>query len=400
MPNITLGTSRARMNELLGTRADLLAQANRELDAGNHEEYKSLMAKATAMNPQIEDLKALVAEYDRYDIAHAPTFGSDARDMQAMGEHLMAGERVNFDPKNVVSAIRTNSTTFSGSLVAPTGGSTQINDGAAAQVSTLINQVRVETFEGLSSYEEAYLQSIQEASDGSPATVGGTARKASDPVWKKAKLMAHEVNVTSFVDRNITRLSPAAYAAKCQAYALKGLQRKVNALICNGDGLASTEIFGLTNGKNTDGENIFSAAADITAINEDTLRNLVFGYGGDEEVSSQARLVLNKLSLDAFGKIKLKADDNRKLYKITQTGNTGTIEEGGLIVPYTISSAIGSKTIAYGDPLAYLLALFGPYSIRVDESVKSVERMIAILGDVLVGGNLTVDKGYSVATLT
>ena len=399
MPNITLGTSRARMNELLGTRADLLAQANRELDAGNHEEYKSLMAKATAMNPQIEDLKALVAEYDRYDIAHAPTFGSDARDMQAMGEHLMAGERVNFDPKNVVSAIRTNSTTFSGSLVAPTGGSTQINDGTAAQVSTLINQVRVETFEGLSAYEEGYIQSIQEASAGSPGTVGGTARKASDPVWKKAKLMAHEVSVTSFVDRNLSRLSPAAYAAKCQTYALLGLQRKVNALICNGDDLASHEVFGLTNGKNTDGENIFSTAADITAINEDTLRNLVFGYGGDEEVSSQARLVLNKLSLDAFGKIKLKADDNRKLYKITQTGNTGTIEEGGLIVPYTLSSAIGSKTIAYGDPLAYLLALFGPYSIRVDESVKSVERMIAILGDVLVGGNLTVDKGFSVATL-
>ena len=400
MPNINLGTSRARMNELLGQRSDLLAAAERELAAGNNSEYKALFGKATALNAQIDDLKAVVDEYDRYDVSHAPVFGSDDRDMKAMGEHLKAGERVNFNPKSVLDAMRTNATTFTGSIVAPTGGSSQLNDGHAAQVSTLINQVRMETFEGLNAYEEGYVKSIQEASSGAVKTVSGTVRQVTDPVWRKAKLLAHEVQVTSFVDRNISRLSPVNYAAKCQAYALKALQRKINALICNGDALDTHEIFGIINAKNTDGENIFATAAGVTAINEDTLRNLVFGYGGDEEVASQARLVLSKKSLDAFGKIKIKADDHRKLYEITQEGNTGTIKEGGLIVPYTISSAIGDSTIAYGDPMAYLLALFGNYSIRVDESVKSVERMIAILGDVLVGGNLTVDKGFSVSTLT
>lgn len=398
MPNITLGTSRARLNDLKSQRAAILESAEKELNAGNTAEYKSLLTKAQAMNAQIEDLNNLVTEYDRYDIAHAPTFGNDSRDMKAMGEHLLAGERVNFDTVDVVNALLTNSTTFSGSLVTPTGGSSQINDGTAAQVSTLIHQVRVETFDGLTSYEEGYIKSIQTASSGSLATVSGTARSASDPVWKKAKLMAHEVQTTSFVDRHLSRLSPAAYAAKCQGYALKSLMREVNKLICNGDQLGTHEIFGITNAKNTDNENIFAPVSGITSIDADTLRTLVFGYGGDEEVSSQARLILDKTSLDAFGKIKLATDDNRKLYRITQNGNTGTIEEGGLIVPFTISSAIGDKTIAYGDPLAYLLALFGPYSIRVDESVKSVERMIAILGDVLVGGNLTVDKGFSIAT--
>ena len=50
--------------------------------------------------------------------------------------------------------------------------------------------------------------------------------------------------------------------------------------------------------------------------------------------------------------------------------------------------------------MSYLLALFGSYTIRVDESVKSVERMIAILGDVLAGGNLVTDKGMLIANLT
>lgn len=52
--------------------------------------------------------------------------------------------------------------------------------------------------------------------------------------------------------------------------------------------------------------------------------------------------------------------------------------------------------MVYGDPMNYELGLFGDYTIRVDESVKAVERMYAILGDVMVGGNLIVDKGFVV----
>ena len=51
----------------------------------------------------------------------------------------------------------------------------------------------------------------------------------------------------------------------------------------------------------------------------------------------------------------------------------------------------------YGDPINYELGLFGPYEIRVDESVKAVERMVAILGDAMVGGNLIVHQGFVVA---
>lgn len=400
MPNITLGTSRARLNDLKSQRATILENAEKELNAGNTSEYNSLMEKAKAMNGQIKDLDDLVKEYDRYDIAHAPKFGSDPKDMKAMGEMLMAGERVGFASDLVKQALVSNTATvFSGDLVAPTGGSSQINDGFNAQVSGLIDQVRVETFDGLAAWEESYLKTIQTATTGKPATVGGTTRADSSPVWRKAKLMAHEVQTTAFVDRNIAKLSPAAYAAKAQGYALTALRREINKLIVNGDGGGSPEVFGLINAKNTQSENIF-ATSSVTAIDGDALRSMVFGYGGEEEVSANARLILNKVNLDALGKIKIGGDDNRPLFDISLTGNTGTIKSGGLIVPYTIASAIGSNTLAYGDPMSYLLALFGSYTVRVDESVKSVERMIAILGDVLVGGNLTVDKGMLIANLT
>lgn len=400
MPNITLGTSRARLNDLKSQRASYLEAAEKELTAGNTNEYKAKLAKAQALNPQIEDLASLVKEYDRYDIVHAPKFGTDTKDMKEMGQMLMAGERVGFASGLVKQALISNAATvFSGDIVTPTGGSSQINDGHNAQVSGLIDQVRVETFDGLTGWEESYLKTIQIATHGTPATVGGTTRTDSSPEWRKAKLLAHEVQTTAFVDRNIVRLSPAAYAAKAQSYALIALRREVNKLIINGDGTDSPEVFGFLNAKNTKGENIFDISS-VTAINEDTLRSMVFGYGGDEEVSANARLVLDKVSLEKLGKIKIGADDNRPLFDISQSGNTGTIKAGGLIVPYTIASAIGSNALAYGDPMNYLLALFGSYTVRVDESVKSVERMVAILGDVLMGGNLTADKGMLIANLT
>lgn len=53
----------------------------------------------------------------------------------------------------------------------------------------------------------------------------------------------------------------------------------------------------------------------------------------------------------------------------------------------------------YGDPSNYELGLFGDFTVRVDESIKGEERMLTILGDAMVGGNLIVDKGFVVATL-
>lgn len=400
MPNFNLGTSRARLNDLKSQRATILENAEQQLNAGNTSEYKSLMSKAQAMNGEIDDLSSLVKEYDRYDIAHAPKFGNDPKDMKAMGEMLLAGERVGFAADLVKQALVSNTAAvFSGDLVAPTGGSSQINDGHNAQVSGLIDQVRVETFDGLNAWEESYLKAIQTATTGKPSAVGGTTRADSAPEWRKAKLVAHEVQTTSFVDRNIARLSPAVYAAKAQAYALTSLRREINKMIINGDGSEAPEFFGFVNAKNTKGENIFDTSAAVKAIEATSLRSMVFGYGGDEEVSANARMILSKANLEALGSLPIGEGDNRPLFDITQQGNTGVIKSGGLIVPYTIASAIGDKTLAYGDPMNYLLALFGSYTIRVDESVKSVERMIAILGDVLAGGNLVADKGMLIANL-
>lgn len=182
-------------------------------------------------------------------------------------------------------------------------------------------------------------------------------------------------------------------------------------MIFNGDGQATNDMFGVKTAKNMAGSPIY-ANLDVEEVGPDLLTELMFAYGGDEELGGNCRLYLNKKDLLALGKLR-GTNEKQRLFDIVPDAanpNTGTIREGGTIVPYSISSKLtalsasekGSsaiQTMVYGDPMNYELGLFGPYTVRVDESVKAVERMLTILGDAMVGGNLIVDKGFVVATL-
>lgn len=392
--------SRKQYDNLLSQRAKHLAAAEAAKNAGNTSEYQTFLNKAKELNPQIDELKMEVEEAERYANLHAPKFGQSRQDIEEMGKALLAKERVKVDVAGAFRSLRQDSVLLTGSIATPTGAGTQIHD-ELLSASSLADQVQAVTLTGLNSWEEPYVVSDPEAIGADPATVSGQARTATDPVFAKARMRSYEASVTSFVDRNISRLSPADYAAKIQAMALRGLRRKVNSLIVSGDGQESPSMFGITNAKNTNGNNIFAVSAAKT-IDPSILTTMVMEYGGDEFVGGNARLLLSKANLIALGALR-GTNEKKRLFNITPDAgspSTGVIEDGGLIVPYTLVSGIGDKTLAYGDPFNYMMPLFGDYTIRVDSSVKAVERMDAILGDVLVGGNLVVDKGFVVATLT
>lgn len=394
--------ARKERDNLLQRRAGYLQAAEAAKNSGDTAGYNARMAEAKALNTQIDELNEQVQESERYAQAHAPKFGSGQKDLAEMGKAMASGERVKIDVVDVFASMRRNEgTLLSGSIVTPQGGGSEIHDGFAGQVSSLLNQVNVQNLHGLAGWEEPYVVSNMEANGGDVVANSGKARVITDPTFAKAGMAAYEATVTSFVDKKIAQLSPAAYAEKVQQMALRALHRKAVALMINGDGAASPKMYGFLNAKNTDGANIF-AASTAKAIDENTLNNLIFGYGGDEMLGGNARLFLTKANLEAFGNLK---GTNEKLpfYEIAfdaaTGGNTGTIKRGGLIVPYTICSALGGSKLTYGDPFNYMLALFSDYVIGVDNSYKAGERLATILGDVTLSGNLTVDKGMSVATL-
>ena len=410
---------RRKLTEKLQERTALLEKAEGLLQEGNREEYRTQMDAVKAMNGEIEEIKGLIQEQDRKFMEKAPDLAAERDKAAERGNLLMKCQEVKFSALEVSKAlflpqhaVEKSVTLATGTLAQPTGAGTNIRDPLGNGVGAIIDQVYVQDLTGMASYLEPYVISEFAASGADVATAAGTARTASgDPTFGVAKIAPYELTTTSYVDRNISRLTPANYYAKVYAMAIRAMRRDTVKMIFNGDGQSTNDMFGIKTAKNIAGNAIY-ATKELSAVDADLLTELMFAYGGDEMLGGSCRLYLNKADLLALGKIR-GTNEKRRLFDIVPDAgnpNTGTIREGGTIVPYSIASNLtalsgssqGSaaiQTMVYGDPMNYELGLFGDYTVRVDESVKAVERMLTILGDAMVGGNLIVDKGFVVATL-
>lgn len=400
-----------KLIDLANERANALADAEKALSDGHQEDYDSAMERVANLNREIERVQNLLKEQQANLDRQQPT-QAEAADMAGeRGEALRRGNEVKFTAQEVRRAVMNSITVATGTLVEPTGAGSNVRDPLGNMASSIVDQVYVQDLTGLGAYMEPYVISELDAQGGKVANTAGTARaQSTDPTFGVAVIKPYELTVTTFVDRNISNLTPANYFTKIYSMAMRALRRKLAGLIVNGDGQTTPDMYGIKNATNKAGSAIY-AGVDVSKVDESLLDTLYFAYGSDAATGPAARLYLNKADLAAIGK--LRNSDKNRIFKIrpdSANANTGTIEDGGVIVPYTIApdltalsgSTAGAsdiQTMVYGDPLNYELGLFGDYSIRIDESVKAVERMVAILGDVFVGGNLVVDKGFVVANL-
>ena len=403
---------RRKLNDLLAQRNQFLTDAENALTANDKAAYDAAKQKIDNINADIKDVQDLIAEQDKKFGAAAPT-GAEAKDMaEERGSILMKGGEVKFTAKEVKLALTNSTTLATGTLVQPTGAGSAIRDPLGNVVSSIVDQVSVLNLTGMSSYLEPYVISEIDAKHGKVADLAGKARtESADPTFGVAEIKPYELNVTSYVDRNISRLSPADYYGKIYAMAMRAMRRQVAQFIVNSSGGASPDMHGIKTAKNRDGAAIYQTL-NVTGIHENLLSSLYFAYGSDEAIGANARLLLTKQDLKALGELR-GTNEKKRLFEIVPDAgnpNTGTIRDGGVVLPYTIVSGLTSlatatagasaiQTMLYGDPANYEVGLFGDYTIRVDSSYKAADRLLTILGDAMVGGNLIVDKGFVVATL-
>ena len=305
------------------------------------------------------------------------------------------------------SALQQRSTTISSdSLAKPTKTGNEISDNLE-MASSIVDQVTVSDLTGCGTFDEPYVKTDSAAGARTDGAANGS---PSDPVFRVARIQPNIVNVTSYVSKNIARLTPVAYEAKVKALATKALRKKVADYIVNG--LAGT-FMGIKIAQNTKSENIYKEyLVAINTINDSTLRNIVFQYGGSDELGGNARLFLTKEDLAAFGAVR-GTNEKKAVYEITPDAgnpNTGIIKDGGTIVPYTINSGLTSlstatkgaakiQTMIYGDPKNFELGLFGPFTVEVSKDYKFAEGLLTVMGEVLAGGNVIVHEGFVVVTL-
>lgn len=276
----------------------------------------------------------------------------------------------------------------SGTIIAPQHQATDIK-GTFNQVSSLIDGVTVKPLNGGESYKRPYIKGYgtgdYTAEGGTPPT---TETQFGYADISKAKITAYAEDT-----EEVEKLPAAQYAMECEKGVRIALRKKATAEILVGDG-STNHLMGIFN---TD---VIQAETDITvsAIDNKTLDEIIFSFGGDEDVEDAAVLILNKKDLKAFSQ--LRSDVGEKIHTIVSKGNSGTIDG----VPYIINSkckAISDATttsgeycMAYGPLSNYELAIFGDIEVKKSTEYKFKEGMLAHRGVVFMGGNVAAHNGF------
>ncbi|MDA1849120.1 phage major capsid protein [Bacillus cereus] len=281
-------------------------------------------------------------------------------------------------------------TVSSGDLVLPKHTASDIK-GTFNQVSSLIDAVAHVPLNGGESYERAYEKGHGEGD----YTAESADYKDTDVQFGYATINKTKITAYSEESEETQKLPNANYSGVIVGGVNKSLRKKITREILIGDGGAG-HLVGIFSDKAT--AIVPSTDLSISKIDADTLDNIIFSYGGDEDVEDTAVLILNKKDLKAFAM--LRDADGKKQYDVKTNGNTGTIDS----VPYIINSACKAVSdtttkdndyvMAYGPLSNYELATFSPTDIRRSDDFKFKQGMVAHRGSVFIGGNVAAHNGF------
>lgn len=213
--------------------------------------------------------------------------------------------------------------------------------------------------------------------------------------------------ITSYIEvtKEVKKLPSAQYLALISKRVTSAIKKKVGAQSIVGAGTTNT-IKGIYNAD----ENVMpkekgkTSDIELTGINSDTLNEITFAYGGNEDVEAPQTLVLSKDDLKAFAKVK--TSDEKFVYSITKNGARGTIsyKEGGLAVPFVINSACnsisnakteaGKYTMIYGSLMDYELPVFSDLEVQESTDYQFKKGMICYRADAIIGGTVSKYNGF------
>ncbi|MFC8055344.1 phage major capsid protein [Bacillus cereus] len=281
-------------------------------------------------------------------------------------------------------------TVGSGNVVLPKHTASDIRP-TFNEVSTLIDRVSTKTLKGGESYQQPYLESYGEGD----YTTEGNDYANAETKFGYADITKAKITAYSEDTEELQKLPAADYDGEVMKGITVATRKKITREILIGTG-ATNRLIG-----------IFSTAAkaidpttdlEISKIDASTLDDIIYSYGGDEDVEDAAVLILNKKDLKAFAK--LRTDDGKKVYNVVSNGNSGTIDG----VPFIINSACkavsdaattaGQFNMAYGPLSNYQLTIFSDMDVQRSTDFKFKQGMIAHRGSVFAGGNVISKNGF------
>jgi len=257
------------------------------------------------------------------------------------------------------------------------------------QVSTLVDRVNVINLTGGETYKKSFVKTNGVAG----VTAEGGAYTTTEPTFGYLTISKVKITAYTEITEELEKLPSIPYQAEVLRNINISLKKKISEQILRGAGTTNTFT------------GIFSDAAvaladktplEIEAITDSTLDDIIFAYGGDEEVEGGAVLIINKGDLRAFAG--LKTQEGRKVHSINYVNKT---IDG---IPYIINSnckaisdsntSAGEYGIAYGALTNYEVPVFSPVEISKSTDYKFKDGIISYKASVFTGGNVVGYNGF------
>lgn len=277
----------------------------------------------------------------------------------------------------------------SSEILLPDHTSTNLAPVPFAQVSSLVDRVNVINLNGGETYKKSFVKSNGIAG----TTAEGAAYSESEPAFGYLTISKVKITAYTEITEELEKLPSIPYQAEVMRNINISLKKKISEQILRGAGTTNTftGIFSEAAVALAD-----KAALEIEAITDSTLDDIVFAYGGDEEVEGGAVLILNKNDLRAFAG--LKTQEGRKVHSIDYVNKT---IDG---IPYIINShckaisdsntVAGEYGIAYGALKNYEVPVFSPVEIGKSTDYKFKDGIISYKASVFTGGNVVGYNGF------
>lgn len=257
------------------------------------------------------------------------------------------------------------------------------------QVSTLVDNINLVNLNGGETYKKTFVKEAGVAAN----TLEGEDYAETEPEFGYVTITKSKLTAYTEITEELEKLPNVDYQAEVIKNITTSLKKKLSLEILKGNGSANnfTGIFSNNALALQDTEDLV-----VSEIDENTLDDIIFAYGGSEDVEGGAVLILNKNDLRAFAR--LRTEEGRKVHSIDYVNRT---IDG---IPYIINSntgaisnpatAEGTYAMAYGALKNYEVAVFSPVEIAKSNDYKFKQGIICYKASVFVGGNVVGYQGF------
>lgn len=375
---MTIEEIKSRLQEIV----DALEDENTDADT------EALEEEARSLQKQLEGMEKMEA---RKKLASNINDGLvEARKIDAVDpEETRKAELAKVEERATALKEKRSITVSSSNLLTPTHQAKEIND-TFTPVSRLIDNADVENLDGGESYQEAYVKTY--GTGGQTDEGGNYTSSGTEPTFGYADINKVKVTAYAEISEEAEKLPAQNYVEKVEKNMTIALKKKMVEYMLNGTG--TKQFMGIF--KNTQE---ITGVTDVTvsAINNQTLDDIIFAYGSDEDTEEDAVLILSKADLKAFSKVR--TNDGKKFYDIDTKNKT---IDG---IPYIISSqchpvsATGETAgtyscMAYGSLKNYRIAIFSDMEVSKSTDYKFKEGMTCYKSSVMAGGNVIKYQGF------